>query len=156
MTHDPRSPAPEGIVSSPSALSIGHARGLGYHVEGVEKTIRIPGGRTFKRDYMGVADFHFVSVTEILAVQACAGAGKRGGDHAARKAKCLVSRLLAIWLAAPGRRFEIWSWSTRRSLERTKAGKRSKRLVHHLRREEIRLSDFVPQQEQAVTREALT
>jgi hypothetical protein len=120
---------------SPSELSIAHAKGLGYHVEHTEQTIRIPFGRTFKRDYMGVADFHFVNTTEILAVQA-----SDWSNHSHRREKCMASKLLALWLAGPGRRFEIWTWQTRRSLERTKAGKRSKRLVHHLRREEITLA----------------
>ena len=58
-----------------------------------------------------------------------------------------------MFIASRKARIEVWSWSTRRSIERTKAGKRSKRLVHHLRREEITLAMFVPNQEQ--TREAL-
>jgi hypothetical protein len=86
----------------------------------------------------------------IVGVQACAAA-----SHSARRAKLLANPEAAVWVASGGH-LAVWSWSTRRSLERTKAGKRSKRLVHHLRREEITLAMFVPNQPAEQPREAMT
>jgi hypothetical protein len=123
---------------SPCALSLAEARRLGYDAQVVEKWLAAARVRV---DYLGVIDILAINTVEVLAIQCCADSGM-----AAHRTKCLASRRLALWLAGPGRRFELHGWSTRRSLERTKAGKRSRRLVHHLRREEIRLSDFMPQQ----------
>lgn len=123
---------------SPCALSLAEARRLGYDAQVVEKWLAAARVRV---DYLGVVDILAISTTETLAIQCC-----RDGDMAAHRTKCLASKRLALWLSGPARRFEIHGWSTRRSLERTKAGKRSKRLVHHLRREEITLAMFVPQQ----------
>ena len=66
----------------------------------------------------------------MLGVQACAGA-----SHSARKAKLLSEKKMAQWLAAGGR-LEIWSWS--------KKGARGKRKLWEVRREELRLADFIP------------
>lgn len=123
---------------SPCELSLEHARLLGYDVQVVEKWVAPARKRI---DYLGVIDILAINTTETLGIQCC-----RDGDMAAHRDKCLSSRRLALWLAGPARRFELWGWETRRSLERTKAGKRSRRLVHHLRREEITLAMFVPQQ----------
>jgi hypothetical protein len=134
---------------SPTELSLKQLRAEGYTARVVEQTVHAP-GRVFKRDCFG---FDVLAVRnglpcpggdhvapDICGIQACAAA-----SHAARKAKLLANEEAARWVCAGGR-LAVWSWSTRRSLERTKAGKRSKRLVHHLRREEITLAMFVPQQ----------
>lgn len=137
---------------SPTELTLRQLRADGYTARVVEQTIHAQ-GRVFKRDCFGFdvlacRPLNFTSdhgwVCSVIGVQACAGRGKRGGDHAAHRDKILRNQEAAQWIAAGGK-LEIWSWSTRRSEERTKAGKRSKRLVHHLRREEITLSMFVPQ-----------
>jgi len=121
---------------TPTALSLAEARARGYDAQVVEKWIQAARVRV---DYLGVIDILAINTTETLAIQTCADSGM-----AAHRAKCLASRRLALWLSGPARRFELWGWETRRSLELTKAGKRSKRMVHHLRAEEIRFSDFVP------------
>lgn len=134
---------------SPTELTLRQLRAEGYTARVVEQTIHAA-GRVFKRDCFG---FDVLAVRnglpcsggdhfspDICGIQACAAA-----SHAARVSKLLANPEAARWICAGGR-LAVWSWSTRRSLERTKAGKRSKRLVHHLRREEIRLSDFVPKQ----------
>jgi hypothetical protein len=129
-------------VSSPTQLTLAKLREDGYTAEVVERWVPMNfTGKGIRKDYLGAVDVLAISVNETLAIQCSAASG-----HAAHRTKCMSEKRLAIWLAGPARRFEIWSWETRRSDERTKAGKRSKRLVHHLRREEIKLSDFVPQQ----------
>jgi hypothetical protein len=135
---------------SPTELTLRQLRAEGYTARVVEQTVHAA-GRVFKRDCFGfdvlavrppsvVFPFGPGTPGGQIGVQACAAA-----SHAARKTKILANPEAAVWVAS-GARLEIWSWSTRRSLERTKAGKRSKRLVHHLRREEITLAMFVPQQ----------
>lgn len=141
---------------SPTQLTLAQLRKDGYTASVVERWNQYAG---IRQDLFGGIDVLAcrpaavlfsggVGDGEILGVQACIGGN---GDHAARKAKLLREPRIAVWIASGGH-VEVWSWQTRRSEERTKAGKRSKRLVHHLRREEIRLSDFVPQEQ---TREAL-
>jgi hypothetical protein len=142
---------------SPTQLTLAQLRKDGYTARVVEQTVHAQ-GRVFKRDCFGfdvlavrpevpdARDGLFMREGGVYGVQACAAA-----SHAARKTKILANAEAAQWVASGGR-LAVWSWSTRRSLERTKAGKRSKRLVHHLRREEITLSMFVPQEQ---TREAL-
>jgi hypothetical protein len=133
-------------MSSPTELTLRQLRKDGYTARVVERWNQYA---RVRQDCFGFDVLAAYPKTDVgqLGVQACAAA-----SHAARKEKILRNQEAAVWVAS-GARLEVWSWSTRRSLERTKAGKRSKRLVHHLRREEIRLSDFVPNQEQ--TREAL-
>lgn len=130
---------------SPCALSLAEARARGYDAQVVEKWVAQARRRI---DYLGVIDILAINIDDTLGIQCC-----RDADLATHRTKCLTSKRLAIWLSSPMRRFELWGWETRKSEERTKAGKRSKRLVHHLRREGITLADFVPNQEQ--TREAL-
>jgi hypothetical protein len=147
-------------VASPTQLTLKQLRAEGYTARVVERWNHYAGirqdlfgfdvlaarSRGYEHDGNGI----ITPTGGILGVQACAAA-----SHAARKTKLLANVEAAVWLASSGR-IEVWSWSTRRSLERTKAGKRSKRLVHHLRREEIRLSDFVPNQPAEQPREAIT
>jgi hypothetical protein len=140
---------------SPTELTLKQLRAEGYTAKVVERWNHYAGIRQdlFGFDVLALkvggiqTDPPPMSYGWILGVQACAAA-----SHSARKAKLLRNQEAAVWVAAGGH-LAVWSWQTRRSLERTKAGKRSKRLVHHLRREEITLADFVPNQEQ--TREAL-
>lgn len=138
-------------MSSPTARTLSEAANLGYEAEVVEKTIHVPGGRTFKRDLFGVIDVLAVSATETLGIQASSG-----DHHAHRRDKALAEKRLAIWLALPGRRFEIWTFAKRRTLGLTKAGKRGRRKVWTLRREEITLAMFVPTQPAEQPREAIT
>lgn len=80
-------------------------RQLGYTAEMVEKTIRIPGGRTFKRDLFGCIDVVGIRPgVGTLGVQCCSA-----GDHADRRTKAINEPDLITWLAA-GNRFEVWSW----------------------------------------------
>lgn len=130
-------------MSSPTARSLAEARDLGYEAEVVEKTIRIPGGRTFKRDLFGVIDILAVSATETLGIQA-----SDGSNHSHRREKALESKKLAVWLAGPARRFEVWTFR--------KGGARGKRKTWVLRREEITLAMFVPNQPAEQPREVIT
>jgi hypothetical protein len=117
---------------SPSARSKKLLGEEGYEVGLVEQTIRLPGGRVFKRDLFGFADHAAVKAGEpgTLYVQTTSGS-----NHAARREKALSLKSVAIVLAA-GNRVEIWSWSKR--------GARGKRKTWTARREPLSLSDFVP------------
>src|SRR5437016_11326608 len=132
-------------MTSPTQLTLAQLRKDGYTARVVEQTIHAA-GRVFKRDCFGFDVLaskprNVFFPGDLVGIQACVAA-----SHAARKAKLLANPEARVFIASRKARIEVWSWSTRRSLERTKAGKRSKRLVHHLRREEITLSMFVQQQ----------
>ena len=126
---------------SPTALTLRQLRREGWTVQVVEHW---NGYARIRQDLFGGIDILACDpVRGILGVQCCGAS-----THAAHKAKLLAEVRMATWVAAGGR-LEIWSWETRRSEERTKAGKRSKRLVHHCRREALSLADFVPRESAA-------
>lgn len=141
-------------MSSPTSRTLATLRDEGWIAHVVEKNIHRPGLRPIKLDCFGF-DVLAANPGEegAFGIQACAGC-----DHAKRRTKLLANHDAAIWLAA-GNRLAVWSWEKRRAETLTKKGKRSKRLVHHLRREEITLAMFVPQQasqtQEEQTREAL-
>lgn len=115
-------------MSSPTARSLEELRGRGFIAKVVEQTIRIPGGRTFKRDCFGFDILAAKSGEPALGVQACAGT-----DHAKRRLKVLLTPESKEWVAA-GHRLAIWSWS--------KKGARGKRKLWQLREDVIQLSEF--------------
>jgi hypothetical protein len=130
---------------SPTQLTLKQLRAEGYTARVVERWNQYARIRQdcFGFDVLAAREETFgrAGCGDVVGIQACAAA-----SHSARVAKLLANPEARVFIASRKARIEVWSWSTRRSEERTKAGKRSKRLVHHLRREEIRLSDFVPQQ----------
>lgn len=64
-----------------------------------------------------------------------------GDHHANRRMKALAESRLLTWLRCGGR-FEIWSFSKKRSTDILKTGKRTRRKDWELRREEIKADDF--------------
>jgi hypothetical protein len=117
-----------GLAMTPTARTLAKCRKRGWLVQNVEQTIRIPGGRTFKRDLFGVIDLVCVTLSGILGVQVTSGT-----NHAARRTKALAEPQLRLWLEAGGR-FAIWSWSKR--------GAAGKRKAWTLREEAITLEMF--------------
>lgn len=112
------------MTTSPTARTVAECRKRGWLVQNVEQTIRIPGGRTFKRDLFGVIDLVAVTPDGILGIQATA----TSAHHAHRRTKVLAEPRLKRWLEAGGR-FAIWSWSKR--------GERGKRKRWAVREEAI-------------------
>jgi hypothetical protein len=121
---------------SPTARTLAWLRENGWTAHVVEKNIRIPGGRMFKRDCFGFdvlackAAMILNPQNHILGIQACAAT-----DHARRKDKLLRNPQAAIWLAAGGR-LAVWSWRL--------GGLRGKRKTWTLRQDELLFTDFVP------------
>jgi hypothetical protein len=74
----------------------------------VEHTVRIPGGRQFKRDLLGCIDVVACTPSGILGIQATVTAA----HHAHRRIKMLAEPRLAAWVASGGL-LELWSWSKR-------------------------------------------
>lgn len=60
-------------MSSPTARSLELLRERGYRADVVERTIRLPGGRMFKRDLFGGFDIVAVGNGEIVLVQTTSG-----------------------------------------------------------------------------------
>lgn len=89
----------------PQARTATKLKDFGFIGGVVEQTIRIPGGRTFKRDFLGCIDQIFVCGPYTLAVQSTTSA-----NGAARLQKSIETEGLALWLAGPQRFFEVWAW----------------------------------------------
>lgn len=113
---------------SPSARTIAECRKRGWTIQCVEQTIRIPGGRTFKRDLFGVLDLVALTGAGILGIQATGG-----GNNSHRRAKILAEPRARLWLLN-GARLAIWNWE--------KQGARGKRKTWQLREVEIVAADF--------------
>jgi hypothetical protein len=58
---------------TPTALSLKHLRAAGYVADIVERHMRIPGGRSFKRDLFGSWDIVAVKPGEVAFVQTTSG-----------------------------------------------------------------------------------
>jgi len=132
---DPR-PGGGALLSSPTSRTLALLRKEGWTAEVTErwnphsKTRKdLGGGIDVLAWHAGSKHGHFPG--EIMGVQACAGA-----SHATRKTKLLKEPKMALWLCARGR-LEVWSWS--------KKGARGKRKLWEVRREELKLADFVPE-----------
>lgn len=113
---------------TPTARTLAECRRRGWLVQNVEQTIRIPGGRTFKRDLFGVIDLVCVTPSGILGIQATGG-----GHNAARRDKILAEPRAKCWLEA-GASLSIWNWE--------KQGARGKRKTWTLREVAITVADF--------------
>ena len=93
---------------SPTARSLAHHRALGHEADVVERFIRIPKGRAFRRDLFGFADLLVLDGQPgSLAVQACITS-----DQSTRLAKIAVELRAAKWLAA-GNRIVVEGWAKR-------------------------------------------
>ena len=115
-------------MSSPTQRSLAHARKAGHYAQVVERWVPMARKRI---DLCGCIDLIVLTGSEIIGVQACAGA-----SHSARRTKALkdpqVAPRLALWLASGGR-FSIHSWAKR--------GARGERKLWTLREEEITADD---------------
>lgn len=71
----------------------------------VEMLIRIPGGRTFRRDFIGCVDQIFVRGAVTLAIQSTTLS-----NSSARIQKSIDVPALTEWLSGNHRAFEVWGW----------------------------------------------
>ena len=78
---------------------------IGFVGGNVEQTIRLSGGRVFKRDLMGCIDQVYVRGDVTLAIQSTTRS-----NAAARTAKSVEEPRLRRWLDGGGRSFEVWGW----------------------------------------------
>ena len=93
---------------TPTARSLKHHRALGHVAEVVEKTIRLPGGRVFKRDLWGFGDVLIMDgLPGSLIVQCCVT-----GDQSKRLAKIQAEPHSQRWLSA-GNRVVVEGWAKR-------------------------------------------
>lgn len=113
---------------TPSARALAEAKRRGWTAQVVEQTIRIPGGRTFKRDLLGCIDIIALTGAGILGIQVTSGS-----NSAARVAKILAEPRMKLWLEA-GARLAVWSYSKR--------GAKGKRKVWALREVEVEAEAF--------------
>lgn len=113
---------------TPSARAIADCKLRGWTAQVVEQTIRIPGGRTFKRDLYGCIDIVALTGAGILGIQVTSGA-----HNAERHAKILAEPRMKLWLES-GARLAVWSYSKR--------GARGKRKTWVLREVEVRVEEF--------------
>jgi hypothetical protein len=124
---------------TPTQRTVAECKRRGWPVQNVEQTIRIPGGRTFKRDLFGIIDLIAIVPADleckllgngfIVGIQTTSGSN----NHALRRHKALAQPRLKQWIDAGGR-FEVWSWS--------KQGPRGKRKTWQLRIERITAEMF--------------
>lgn len=99
------------MSSSPTALSLGLLREMGYEAGVVERNV----ARTVKIDFLGCVDIVAAHPAGgILAVQATTSS-----NLAARVAKAQAEIRLITWLKSGGR-FEAWGWSLRGARGRRK------------------------------------
>lgn len=113
MDPEPSPKAKRKSSATYNSRTLGECRKRGWVAQGVEQTIKIPGGRTFKRDLFGVID--------VIAIDPSAPVGQRtigiqttsggtGGSHSPHRAKILAEPRARQWLEA-GNRLELWSWA---------------------------------------------
>lgn len=91
---------------SNTTQSLDMMRKLGALCQVVEQTIRIPGGRTFKRDLFGCIDILCVLNGAMIGIQACSRV-----DHNKRLQKALEEPRLRQWLTVDTNYFEVHSWA---------------------------------------------
>jgi hypothetical protein len=109
-------PAPRKKRKSSStynARTLAECRRRGWIAQGVEQTIRIPGGRTFKRDLFGIIDVVAVDLSappgqRTIGIQTTSGG--TGGSVAPHRAKILAEPRARAWVEA-GNRLELWSFA---------------------------------------------
>lgn len=114
---------------SVGSKTLAECRKRGWNAQNVEQTIRIPGGRTFKRDLFGVIDIVALNGNQTIGIQATA----TSAHHAHRMDKAFAEPRLRAWLVA-GNKFFVWSWSMQGARGETKRWK--------LREEEISLERY--------------
>jgi len=118
--------------TSPTQRTVAECKRRGWLVQNVEQTIRIPGGRTFKRDLFGGIDL--VAIDDagerplLIGIQTTSGA-----HHADRRAKLLALEPLKRWVMT-GAELHVWTWA--------KQGPRGKRKTWTLRIEPITVDMF--------------
>jgi hypothetical protein len=129
-------------VSSPTARTLAKLRKEGWTAQVVERfnpysktRVDLGGGI----DIVAWKSCGDAWATGIMGVQACAGA-----SHAARRDKLLALPSMHEWVLAGGL-LEVWSWA--------KQGAHGKRKLWMLRRERLRVLDFVPNQAASPTGE---
>lgn len=105
-------------MSSPTQRSLAHLKARGLAVQVVEHWV--PQARK-RRDLFGVIDVVAMDDQTLLGVQTTSAS-----NLSARRAKCEESALLRLWLAAPGRTFELHGWGLK--------GAAGKRKTYQLRR----------------------
>lgn len=106
---------------TPTQRTLQQLRREGWQAAVVEKWI--PQAKR-RLDLFGIGDVLAIRDGETLLVQATSAS-----NHAARRTKALESDVLPLWLAGPGRSFEVWSWSKR--------GPRGGRKTWEVRRERL-------------------
>lgn len=87
--------------------AMAECRKRGWIVESVEQTIRIPGGRTFKRDLFGCLDLLAITVApapRTIGIQVTSSA-----NRAAHRTKIENEPRALTWLAA-GHALELWTY----------------------------------------------
>ncbi len=99
--------------STYNSRTLAECRKRGWVAQGVEQTIKIPGGRTFKRDLFGVIDVVAIDLSAPLGQRTIGiqtTSGGTGGSHAPHRDKILAEPRASSWLQA-GNRLELWSWA---------------------------------------------
>lgn len=114
---------------SPSARSVAELRKRNLAVATVEQTIRIPGGRVFKRDAYGFGDLLICGPGFGIALVQVTSSS----NLSAREKKAREIPELKTWLASGGR-FLLHGWAKR--------GPRGARKIWTLIEREITLQDF--------------
>ena len=93
---------------TPTARSLAYHRELGHEADVVERFIRIPKGRAFRKDLFGFADLLVLDgFPGSLAVQACVT-----GDQTKRLQKINLEPRARRWVAA-GNRIAVEGWALR-------------------------------------------
>jgi hypothetical protein len=109
--------------TSPTARTLAECKRRGWIAGVVERHSPFPKPHGKKHDFLGVIDLIAIAPEgadnerpRTIGIQACSdgrtGAGGRGSDLAARRAKILAEPRARAWVEA-GNRLEIWAWGSR-------------------------------------------